>query len=228
MSSITNHIPKTKLAPRQAFVVESAGMTAAEFVGAAVSVGTIASMDVMFPNQVKEATHYVAKHLIEPHLDRIEKGLTSVCKLKECQPDPNKSREERAENLARAVVLFGGSWLPGLLAKLGTRWFINEKCGINHMDAGRANKNPMHVSKHDLAVLIADEGVHYGSMLYLNNAGARFNESMLQATTSMLEKCGMDHKKAQDVAMLTVVHELPNLLGLAASFGVIGHQHFKK
>lgn len=232
--SIADRLAQTSphMTRSQAFMVESGVMTGAEFASALVSVGTIAALshaEKMFPHESAQVIQYVSKHIIEPNLDAIEKTLTTVCKMEECQPDPNKPREERAKDWARALLLFGGSWLPGLASKYMMRRYMNGHFGL---ESEQSHQTPWwkiwKMSKHEFSILAFDEGVHYGSMLYLNTAGAKINDDMVHGATSILEKLGMDHKQAKDVAMMSVVHEFPNALGLASAVGVIGHHHFGK
>src|SRR6185436_14597151 len=97
--------------------------------------------------------------VFEPHLDTIEKWMGNVCRLEECKPEKDETKPQRAERLARAVVLWGAAFVPSLAAKLAVRR------GINQLQ-GRGDQHPWwkiwKFNKHDGTVLGWDEGVHIG------------------------------------------------------------------
>lgn len=201
------------------------GLGAAEMVGAAVSVGVIAFADTVAPGAMKSTTKAISKIVVEPFLDTWESGLKFFCKLKECQPDMTKSRQERAESIAHTLVVFGAALAPSLAAKIATRRGINQLCG---MGDGQKWWNVFKANHDDRKVFYWDEGLHIGSALLLNTAGAKLSDGIIDTTSSVLQKTlGWDKKRSGDVATLLTVYELPNFIGLAAGGGAIVHSHMK-
>ena len=204
---------------------ELSGLGAAEIVGAVVSTGVIAYADKVAPGATKAITKTISKIAVEPFLDQWEGGLKFFCHLKECQPDMTKSRQERAENIAHTITVFGAAFVPSLAAKLATRRGINEFCG--HGD-GHAWWKVWRPNAHDTRVFAWDEGIHIGSALAINTFGAKAGDKIIQGTSNVLQKVlGWPEKRAHDVATLVTVYELPNFIGLAAGSGAILHDHFK-
>lgn len=194
------------------------------------SLGVVAMADSIAPKAVDSATKIVAKTFILPHLESIEKGIRTVCHIKECQPDEKIPPEKRAEDLARAVVLFTPAWLISMAAKVGTRRLMNKHYGIH--DPGirpseSGKKQPFwYMTPIERRIFLADEGVHYGSLIYFNTRGADYTHDLIQATSKMLQdQTGMSERKAHDIASMTMIWELPNLLGLGAGLGVIYGKH---
>ena len=203
---------------------------AAELVSVGVSLGVVGVADTIAPNLIKSCSKSIGK-IIEPHLDNIEKFLSTVCKLEECQPDPNKSRQERAETIGKTCVVFGAAWALSLAAKLATRKRMNEAFGLS-VKAPRTGlwykdffNDYLKPSAHDTNVLKWDEGVHYGSLLLLNTVGAKYTDDMLHSTSKVLQKCGMSKTKADELAAMGIIWELPNILGFVAGVGAITKHH---
>lgn len=210
---------------RQKFVMESGGFAVAEIVGAVVGLGIVGVADKVAPGLVKSTTQAISAVAIEPYLDNIEWVLGKVCKLEECKVDKTKTRQERAERLARAITLFGAAWVPSLAAKIATRRGINAVCGMGDKAPWW---NVLKANEHDKALFWWDEGVHYGSMVLLNTTktGAGLSDEMLRSTTNLLQKIGFSENTAHDMAAMAVIHELPNFLGFSAGVGKIAYDCF--
>lgn len=213
------------------FLVESVGFTVAEGVSMGVSLVTVGLLDTLAPGMVKKATKVVAKTVIEPHLDTIERTMKKVCHIEECRVSDNQSREERAESLARAIVLFTPAWFLSMGAKVYTREKMNK-----HYDIKDGYINPQKtfmektfykvISPYAWKIFVADEGMHYGSLIYLNTRGAEYTSDMIKATSNMLQKqVGMSKRKADDLASMAMIWELPNVLGWGAAMGMIFGKH---
>ena len=209
---------------------ESAGLGIAEIISIGVSLGVVGMADQVAPGLIKTSSEMMGK-LIEPYLDHVEKGLKTVCHLEECQPDMNKSRQERAEQIAKRVIVFSSAWSISMIAKIITRKWINEKLNLVPKAPRSGNwwkdfkTDYLEPSKHDTDVLLWDEGVHYGSLLLLNTGLAKVTDNMLHATSNVLQKCGISKGKADELAGMAVIWELPNLLGFAAGTGRIAQHH---
>lgn len=202
---------------------ESGGFALAEMASMAVSLGVVGIADTLAPNLIKSASQAVSKTCIEPNLDTIEKTLGTVCRLKECQPDKTQSREERAEHLAKTMIVFSAAWAASMAAKVATRRIFNSAIGIEESKppAGKL------LSDYEKKILVADEGIHYGSILLMNTVGASVTDDMISSTANILEKVGFSKKKAHEISSMAVVWELPNFLGMAAGIGAIAHNKLK-
>jgi len=82
-----------------------------------------------------------------------------------------------------------------------------------------------HWTPQEKLIFAADEGVHIGSLFLLNNNLAPVTDHMIRGTTSMLQKFGVDEKKAKDISTMAWVWEAANGLGALAGMGVIAGNH---
>ena len=212
---------------------ESAGLGVAELISIGVSLGVVGMADQVAPNLLKNSSKVLGK-IIEPYLDNVERGLKTVCKLEECQPDENTPRLERAEKIAKTMIIFGTAWSVSMGAKIFTRKWINEKLKLTTKPERTGNwwhdiyNDYLKPSSHDTQVLIWDEGVHYGSLLLLNTGLSKITDNVLHATSGVLQKCGISKNKANEMAAMAVIWEVPNLLGFAAGAGRIAHHHLNE
>lgn len=215
-------------------IAESGGFAVAEFVSMATSLGVVGIADQVAPGLIKSASQVVAKTCIEPFLDTIEGGLSKICKLKECQPDPNKTREERAEGIAKTLIVFSAAWAASMAAKLYTRSKLNELAGLKPdrlPTSGSWIKDQWNSVVAEMKdpntrrIFLADEGLHYGSILLMNTVGAPITDEVINSTSNVLTKCGMSEKKAKELSSMAIIWELPNLLGMAGGIGTIIRNH---
>ena len=212
------------LSTRGKIGAESFGFAVAETVSMSTSLGVVGIADQVAPGLLKGASKVVSKVCIEPFLDTIEGTLSTVCRLKECQPDMTKTREERAESLAKTLIVFSSAWATSMAAKVLTRRLMNDWAGI------KENK-PLPgqiLSTNEKKIFLADEGIHYGMIAIMNTIGAPVTDEMINSTANILNKCGVPEKKAHEVASMAVVWELPNLMGMVAGIGAIAHNHMKE
>lgn len=225
---------------RQKVALESGGFVVAEMVSAATGLGVVAVADIIIPKPLlKGAAKCVAKCVIEPFLDPIERGLSKICKLEECQVDPSKSRAERAEQLAKTLIVFGGAYAASMEMKILTRHGINDHFGIH---SGHAHIKPAagastwakvkhygtlkHWSAEDKLIFAADEVTHLGALYMLNNTLAPFTDRMIKSTTGVIQKTtGLSEKKAHEIASMAWVWEAANGMGALAAMGVIAGNH---
>ncbi len=215
--------------PWQKVGLETAGFIPAEFVSIGVSLGVVALADKVAPNLVQSVSKVIGKVVIEPYLENIEGALSKVCKLEECKVDETKSREERAENLAKTTLVFSAAWVASMIAKLETRKFLNNKTGISEDPvAGKKWWQFWKMTTHESIIFGMDESVHYGSLLLLNTSGAKITDEMISASKNVLVKMGVPEKKAHEVSVMAMVWELPNLLGLFSGIGGIMGIHHKQ
>jgi hypothetical protein len=213
--------------PFKRTLMESGGLAAAEITSMGVSLGVIAVADKVAPSLVHGATKIVAKAIVEPYLESIETFLGTFCRLEECKPDKSVPREKRAEQLARATVLFGAAFVPSLLTKIAVRRWVNKKAGFNE------DNNPWwkvwKLNAHDRKVFYWDEGTHIGSMILLNTGTAKHTDELIRGSTSVLQKVfGISERKAHDLSSMAMIWELPNAIGLTFGIGAIAHTHYTK
>jgi len=194
------------------------GLVLAEFASMATSLGVVAVADTIAPNLINKASDVVAKVVIEPHLDTIEKFMGKVCKLEECKPDQTKSREERAHNLAHTSIIFGAAWIGSMLVKLATRSIYRRFGEVVAVD----NKPHFGFTKHDWKLAFWDESVHIGSFLLWNSGMPKQADAAVVTGTKMLQKTlGLSEDKAKNVATMAVVWEFPNIMGLLSAGRVV-------
>lgn len=222
--------------PLKNVFAESAGLGVAEFASIATSLGVIAVAEDIAPNMLKSASHAVGK-VIEPYLlDPAESFLKAVCKLEECQPDMNKSREQRADDLAKISIIFSTAFVASLGAKIMTRKVINNVLDLAHSKAASTGKpirdflkNNLVPDKHDRKVVYWDEGFHIGSLLLLNTGIAKQTDDMIHGASNILQKVlGWSKEKSDRVASMTMIWEVPNILGWMAGVGAIAHDRLSK
>lgn len=199
----------------QRIALESAGFTVAEGASMFTSLGVVAVADVLAPGVLRDASKFVSKHLIEPNLDAIERGIGKVCKLEECKSDEHLTREERSQQLARTLLLFSASWAAGMAAKLGTRRGLNRAFGVEAVPNKRK----------EFIILAADEVVHYGSLITANMLMPGMTDEFIRTTTDVLEKCGVPKRKAKELSAYCMMWEMPNLLGLLSGLGAVYATH---
>ncbi len=239
---MNNGVPvdRRQFSKRQKIALESGGFLVAEMVSAVTGLGVVAVADMIIPKPIlKGAAKCLSKCVIEPFLDPIETGLSKICKLEECQVDPSKPREERAEQLAKTVIVFGAAYVAAMEAKLLTRHGINDHFGIH---SGHANIPPAanatswekvkhygtlkHWSNEDKVIFAVDEGIHMGALYMLNNTMAPFTDHMIKSSSKTIQKTmGWSEEKSHEVASMAWIWEAANGLGAIAGMGVIAGNH---
>ncbi len=217
---------------------ESGGFGAGELASMGVSLGVVAIMDKVIPKSLLDkAIGVVSKVVIEPYLDTIERNLAK-CKLEECQTDETKTREERANRLAKMALVFGSAYFISFAAKIAVRKWANKKFEIPE-DPERAPKNDSFYEKnrHHIPIIgssraanmitFADEGVHIGSFVYLNTMGSNLSDEHIKKMSKVLEKIGVSPQKAREISTMVMVWEVPNFLGMMAGGVAIAGKHTK-
>lgn len=208
------------------FFKEAGGLSIAEFLSSSVAVGTVAYADKVAPHMMQSVTNAIAKSVIEPHLEFFEKSFGALCKLNACKIDTSKPREERAQNIARAGVLFGAAFLPGFAVKVATRRGLNELAGLGD---GKPWWNIRAMSHHDWKIAGWDEGIHLGAILAMNTLLPKPTDIMIEHTSSMTQKLfGWSKKQADEASVMLVAHEIPNLLGFTAGVKAIYNERVKE
>lgn len=217
------------------FHKETIGLGLAEVVSGAVSLGVVAYADDILPGVNKEISKVVAKTVILPHLDAIEKS-SRFCKLKDCQPDLTQPREERAEKIAHTMLLFGEAWVASMVTKIATRQFSNKSLKVEHPPEPRTGKwwhdNVVYrgsMSKHDWSVILWDEGVHLGAFILGNIGLAKQTDKVIDGLGELLQSTlGWSKDRAHKVASMFMIWEVPNIAGFAAGVKKIHTHHANK
>jgi hypothetical protein len=218
---------------------ESAGFLVAEGASAATGLGVVAIADWLIPKPVlKLASRTISKIVVEPYLDTIESTLSRFCKLDECKVDPGVPREERAERLAKTMIVFGTAYVTSMGVKLFARRKMNELTGIiehvpRELPAAATLLEKLKyygtfqfMAPQEKLIFLADEGVHLGSLYLLNNQMASFTDDMIKRTSSMIQKTtGASETKAHEIANMAWIWEASNGLGAAAGIAMIAGNH---
>ena len=228
---------KPRLKVREAVALESVGFGVAEMASMGVSLGVVAVADKLIPEvAIKAVSKTISKIVIEPYLDTIEKFMDK-CKIEECKVDRTKSREERAESYAKTISIFSTAFVASILAKLIIRRKMNDVLGVGGEDHSKLDKsanvfkkilhdmNVKNWSSQERTIIAVDEGVHIGSLIYLNTKGADITDAHIKSTSKMLQKVGISEKKSNEISMMIHVWEVPNFAGMLAGFGTIFSKH---
>lgn len=212
----------------------------AEVVSEGVWLGLVAIEDKLIPPKLlKHASQAVGKFLVEPYLlDMLEGFLGKACRLEECKIDMSKPREERAEDMAKMMLLYIPAATIAWEAKIRARRFFNQSM---HVDAEHNTKVPADASvlkklsywipgvqwsPQERMIAIADEGMHLGSMYVMNNQMAPCTDQMIRSTSSMIEKIsGATPKKAHELATAAWVWAVPNVIGAMGGSLAIAGKH---
>jgi len=213
----------------------------AEIVSMATSLGVVAIADQVIPKSIQNTVYQSLGKILEPTLlDPFEKVKSKFCKLEECKTDPNKSREQRSEDMAKLLVVFGSAWVISMAAKLKTRRWLNKSFNVMedlHMpklepNASLGKKLAFHTvpwvywSPEERLIFAADEGIHYGSIFLMNNQLSPVTDEMIRSATNVIHKItGFDEKKSREIADMLIIWEMPNFLGMFTGFGAIAGKH---
>jgi hypothetical protein len=208
---------------------ESFGLGIAEGVSMAVSLGVVAVADQIAPNLLQTVSKTLSRVCVEPYLENIEWGLGKICKLDECKPNLEQSRDERAEALAKTMIVFGAAWSTSMVAKMGTRLGMNRLLQIKpKIVTGNWFRDNMLPQAHDWKVLAWDEGIHIGSLIMVNTGAAKVTDEAIKVTDKLLQNCGWSEHKAKEIASMAMIWEVPNFLGWLAGVGSIFYDHYKE
>ena len=220
-------------------VKESGGFLVAEVASASVGLGVVAIADWLIPKPVmKLASQTISKIVVEPYLDTIESTVSKFCKLDECKVDPDTPREQRAERIAKTMIVFGAAYVASMGVKLFARRKMNEITGIlEHAPAALPAGATMwdklkyygkfqFMAPQEKLIFVADEGVHLGALYVLNNQLAPFTDDMIQRTSKVIQRTtGASEPKAHEIANMAWIWEASNGLGAAAAMTVIAGNH---
>lgn len=234
-SSVLGSKPKAPIGALGNIARESAGFGAAEMVSMGVSFGVFAVADALIPKG-SSPIRAISKVCVEPYLDKIE-NLMSKCHIEECKIDHTKSREERAESYTKTITIFGAAWAASMAAKVWSRRATNAAFGVageKHAKLGKdaslfkkaLNQIPfVNWSNEERLILAVDEGVHIGSLIYMNTKGADVTDAHIKSTSKILQKIGFNKERADNAAAMFHVWEVPNFMGMVAGFGTIFGKH---
>ena len=207
---------------------ETCGLGFAEIASTAVSLGVVAVAGDIAPHLVDKCGDVIGK-ILQPHIDAVQNNLLKICKLEECKPDMTLSQEERAKSMGKTIAVVGTAGVLAFGVKLLTRTSMNRLLGVGEItNTGHAIKDLLHDIKpkaHDWKVVVADEGLHVGAVLFMNTVGAKRTDDLIRSTSSILQKWGFPKQKADNVAAMGMVWELPNIVGFTAGVGSIAKYH---
>ena len=230
---------KLQMSVRKAVGLESIGFGLAEGVSLVTSLGVVAVLDKLIPKEAMHAINStIAKVCVEPFMGPIENVRNKVCSMNHCEDiDSTKTRQERAEAIAKWIVVGGVAWWASILAKGAARNWANTKFEIPHEERIKlAEGSPLlkrliHKvtlrgwSKQEKMVMLSDEAVHYGSLLLLNTVGLRFTNDTVHSIQGVLEKQGIGKEKAHEMAEWLGRWEIANAAGIAAGMAAVYTKH---
>jgi hypothetical protein len=214
---------------------ESAGLGVAEMISAAVSIGVFTFADDIAPESIKKISHVVSKVGVLPFLDTIEKAMNN-CKLEECKPDFTKSREERAEQYAHYLTLFGIATIPAVATELGVRMGMNRMMDVKHAGNTNAVSNPnqgfwskLKPSWHDIKVVGTDKTVQLGGIIAVNTIFAKQADHGIKSISHILQNSfGLSEEQATKAADAFVIWHLADGLGLGVADAHIFLDHYNR
>lgn len=218
---------------------ELTGFLGAEILAEGVWIGAAAITGMIPKSMMHAAASAVGKVCIEPFLDPIEKTLGKVCKLKECQPDPSLPKSERAERLARTILVYAPAIAISLEAKVATRKFFNKRMALRADTPTRMLPENAsmwqkithygklrHWSPQEKMIFFVDEGTQIGSFLVLNNQLAPFTDDMVKSTSGVLQHAfHMKKEKADEWGAATWLWVVPNSMGAIGAAAMIAGRH---
>ncbi len=135
------------------------------------------------------------------------------------------------------MVVFSAAWVASMLVKIASRKSLNRVFEGGHITQdvkstggffkGFYERN-LKLNPHDTKIIVWDEAVHIGSLILVNTSMAKTSDSMIKGASDFLQKkMGWSKKRADDVASMGVIWELPNFMGWLAGVGAIVHSHTK-
>jgi len=219
-------ITNSNLTPFIRSSIEIGGLIAAEVAGAAVSLASVGYSKDIAPKLMDTTTNAIAKHVIEPHLEFFENGVSFFCHTKDCQPDKTQSREDRAKKIAGGIVTYAPATILGVATTIAARRLVNEKMG---MPAEHKWYRLDKIDRHDKNLFFVDNGVHIGASLYLSTIGSGHADNIIDGVTNILHKTfGADEQRARQMATMgTLVDVIPNAAGILVASGYIVHKNYK-
>ncbi|MEZ5691491.1 MAG: hypothetical protein R3D71_07495 [Rickettsiales bacterium] len=223
---------------RRSVGLESLGFVVAEGASTAVSLGTVAVADKLIPEKyLNKVSHSLSNVVIKPYQKTIEKWLDK-CSIEDCKVDRNKSEDERADKYAKALIVFGGAWVLSMVAKSFARDKMNKVMNVNGSNGRQKSvasdswvrKIGDHIpfinwSNEKRMIFAVDEGVHLGSLIFLNTKGSEITDDNIKTMSKALQKIGVSEKKAKDISTMAMVWEVPNALGSAAGLSMVFGKH---
>lgn len=221
---------------------ECLGFLGAEAASMATSLGVVAVADQLIPKPILKHTYAAVGKVLEPWLlDPFEWAKHKFCRLEECRTDKTKSRQERAEEMAKIILVFGAAWAISMRAKLYTRRGLNKLLDLHEHEVQLPKdtswaRRAMNVvvpwdkmTSQERMIFTADEAVHYGSIALMNMPMAHVTDEMIRSAKNVVKKVsGCSDQKAQEIADMAVIWELPNLLGMMSGWGAIAGKHYLK
>lgn len=195
---------------------------AAEILSEGVWLGS-AILTEFLPEKALKAAARVMGKIIEPVLTPLEWTTSSLCKLKDCQPDTTLSRQERAEKLGRVFITFA----PGIALSVGSKVWVREKlCVKMGIDAPRKGQRFWQRSPHEKMVILADEIPTIGGLFVFNRTLAPVTDDLSEIASSVIQKAGFSKEKADGYGKAICMWGIPNALGFGAAAAVIAGRHY--
>ncbi len=195
---------------------DAASVFAAGLTGMAVAPGVVYTAEKLLPSQMKGLKNFLARNVIEPHLEffgRLSKGLDEaheryddrqeklqLARGEKVQPRPPESRQQRAYNIADSITRTG--------LALGSDFVIT---AAMQALCNRVFKLNVHPTK----TAFWESTLQLGGIALMPTLFAVPSENIHHGLSKMLNKVlGMSKKSADDIALPFTYVTLP---GLAAT-----------
>lgn len=156
----------------------------------------------------------IASKVVLPNFERFDTFLSHAQSFE--TPDKRAERkakpiEEQARDITNLLVdQFGLKGIGGIGGQFFTQDYLNHKFNVPNL------------GKRETAIsMVADKAVMLGGMVVLNTGLAKQSIAMQNGLEKMLRGFGMQEDKAQEWANYAININVPNLLGLATSVGVL-------
>lgn len=194
---------------------QSVGLGIGEGVGDVVGFGLIFGAHRIFPGVTQRFVNFVSRRLVLPHLAGVERVVDYFVNLEGPENAAQRkalSPEQNAEKITELAVDTVGSFVPGWWSKNVARNYVDGYMGIT-----REKTSVTQYLRKNWQIVLADEGVHFGSILLGNSL---FKDEMA-VLRNMLEKgarkAGFSEEEAKKFAWAVGVWVFPNALGLGAA-----------
>lgn len=182
---------------------------------ASATVGSVLVGDVLLRGPYETTKEWVGKYVVLPYLPYFEQWLEKVPSID--TPSERRARvhmppEQRAQLIGNKVMdIFG---LPMVMSWAGQ--FAAQSYGIKALGLDRK------ISKWENRLAFAgDKLVVAGAIGVLNYGIPETSEKMQKSLENNFRRMGLSEQSSQSLAGSLVNWQLPNLLGLAASLGIL-------
>ena len=181
-----------------------------------------------FPHQMDALEDKIAKNIITPNLEQIERyadRFTSLEGEDNREERQNMTNDEKAHYFARGVIMAAVPAAFSLLAQGYTQDRLDHRFGLPELAP-----TPKAKGKKLAFAIGIDKTIQMGSFALLNTPGVGQNANieMQKSVANMLEKLPLvDRDSAETGALWTTNWIVPNFMGMGASIGALDKAYVK-